>query len=76
MLCPEELAAITTAAAIGLSKGRSASELAVLSVVFGQIASVLGTIAAQQAAIEASSSTTPTGSGSCKTTAASTWAVR
>ena len=53
MLCPEELAAVATAAAIGLAKGRSTDEIGILAAVFTQIGSVLDTIAVQRAAIEA-----------------------
>ncbi len=52
MLCPEELAAVATAAAIGLAKGRSTEEIGILAAVFTQIGDVLATIAVQQQAIE------------------------
>lgn len=52
MLRPEELAAVTTAAAIGLAKGRSTEEIGILSAVFSQMGEVLATIAVQQQAIE------------------------
>lgn len=53
MLCPEELATVTTAAAISLAQGRSTEEVGILSAVFTQIGDVLATIAAQKAALEA-----------------------
>lgn len=53
MLCPEELATVTTAAAIGLAQGRSTEEVGILSAVFTQIGDVLATIAVQRAAVEA-----------------------
>lgn len=53
MLCPEELATVTTAAAIGLAQDRSTEEIGILAAVFSQIGDVLATIAVQRAAIEA-----------------------
>ena len=50
---PEELATVTTAAAIGLAQGRSTEEIGILAAVFTQIGDVLATIAVQRAAIEA-----------------------
>ncbi len=53
MLCPEELATVTTAAAISLAQGRSTEELNILAAVFTQIGDVLATIAVQRGALEA-----------------------
>ena len=53
MLCPEELATVTSAAAIGLAQGRSTEELGILAAVFTQIGDVLATIAVQRTAIDA-----------------------
>ena len=53
MLCPEELATVTTAAAIGLAQGRSIEDLNILAAVFTQIGDVLATIAVQRGALEA-----------------------
>lgn len=53
MICPENLAALVTAAAISLSQGKSAEEVELLSSVLIQLADTLATIAAGRALSEA-----------------------
>ena len=45
MLCPEELAAAVTAAAVSISRGLDISQTALLAAVFTQLADTLTTLA-------------------------------
>lgn len=49
MMCPNELAASVTAAAVAIAKGRSESEISLLAAIFVQLGDTLETIAAQKA---------------------------
>ena len=56
MLSPEQLATWVHAAALELSRGKSAAQLAVLGSVFTQLGDTLTTISAQKSIIEAKES--------------------
>lgn len=52
MLCPEELAAAVTAAAISISKSLSSSDTDLLAAVFTQLGDTLATISAAKDKME------------------------
>lgn len=49
MMCPNELAASITAAAVAMAKDKSENEINLLGAVFSQLGDTLETIAAQKA---------------------------
>lgn len=52
MICPEELATLITATAIGIAQGKSIDELNILACFFVQLSDTLNTIAVQRSILE------------------------